>query len=457
MNTKIKEPVLLCIKEESMSLSDNADKTDCLMCPVTTVDTINRQSLLLSKAFTPQALFKAFHDLKKSIRFKETVQKYELNAFRNISKFIIEYHSGTYTVHKGSEFNLSERGKIRHICATPIYDRVPIRSFCDNVFIPALRPYLIYDNCASLKGRGIDMQRNRMKVHLQRYFRQNKTTDGYILQGDFSKFFDNLDHEKIVKAISEKIKDTCSLEFLKMVLKSFCLDFSNCSDAEIEAYKNGTKIINSLYFRKANSNTTKTVHKGVEIGSEVSQIIGVFYPSCRLDNYIKIIKGCKFYGRYMDDFYIIHRDKVFLENILKDIQAISEQLGLHLNFKKTHIKPLNRTFIFLKTKYTLTDTSKVVMSLCPDTFKREAIKLRKFKKLYLNKRLTLDAIISQFKSWRGSVTRRQFHNYKAVKHLDNLFFQLFNLKYEDLKKWQKQQTKALKMSLQKSLTQNMQD
>ena len=431
MNTKIKEPAL-CIKEESMSLSDNTDKTDRPMCPVTTVDTVHGRSLLMSKAFTPQALFKAFHDLKKSIRFKETVQKYELNAFRNISQFINEYQNGTYTVHKGAEFNLSERGKIRHICATPIYDRVPVRSFCDNVLIPALRPYLIYDNCASLKGRGIDMQRNRMKVHLQKYFRQYQSNDGYILQGDFSKFFDNLDHDKIVKAISKKIKDTYSLEFIKMVLKSFCLDFSNCSDEEIEAYRNGTKIINSLNFRKANTNTTKTIFKGVEIGSEVSQIIGVFYPY-RLDNYIKIVKGCKFYGRYMDDFYIIHRDKVFLKNILKDIQAISGQLGLHINFKKTHIKQLNHTFIFLKTKYTLTDTGKVVMSLCSDTFKREAIKLRKFKKLYLNKRLTLDTIISQFKSWRGSVTRRQFHNYKAVKQLDNLFFQLFNLKYEDLK------------------------
>ena len=432
MNTKIKDPALLCIKEESMSLSDNTDKTDRPMCPVTTVDTVHGRSLLMSKAFTPQALFKAFHDLKKPIRFKESVQKYELNAFRNIAEFISEYQNGTYRLHRGAEFNLSERGKIRHICATPIYDRVPIRSFCDNIFIPSLRPYLIYDNCASLKGRGIDMQRNRMKVHLQRYFRQYHSNDGYILQGDFSKFFDNLDHNKIVKAISKKIKDTYSLEFIKMVLKSFCLDFSNCSDEEIEAYRNGIKIINSLNFRKANTNTTKTIGKGVEIGSEVSQIIGVFYPY-RLDNYIKIVKGCKFYGRYMDDFYIIHRDKVFLENILKDIQTISEQLGLHINFKKTHIKPLNHTFIFLKTKYTLTATGKVVMSLCSDTFKREAVKLRKFKKLYLNKRLTLDIIISQFKSWRGSVTRKQFHNYKAVKQLDNLFFQLFNLKYEDLK------------------------
>lgn len=434
MITKIKEPAL-CIKEESTSLSDdldNPDKTDRPMCPATTVDTMHGRSILMSKAFTPQALFKAFHDLKRPIRFKESVQKYELNAFRNIAEFITDYQNGNYRLHRGAEFNLSERGKIRHICATPIYDRVPVRSFCDNVLIPALRPYLIYDNCASLKCRGIDMQRNRMKVHLQKYFREQHANNGYILQGDFSKFFDNLDHAKIIKAIGDKLHDTDSLSFLKMVLKSFCLDFSNCSDSELEDYKNGTKIINSLNFRKAASDTAKTVAKGVEIGSEVSQIIGVFYPY-KLDNYIKIVKGCKYYGRYMDDFYVIHHDRAFLEELLRDIQTISGRLGLHLNLKKTHIRTLNRTFVFLKTKYTLTVTGKVVMSLCSDTFKREAIKLKKFKKLYLSKTLTLDAIISQFKSWRGSVTRRQFRNHKAVLQLDNLFFQLFNLRYEDLK------------------------
>ena len=58
---------------------------------------------------------------------------------------------------------------------------------------------------------------------------------------------------------------------------------------------------------------------------------------------------------------------------------------------------------------------------------------------------TLISFEQKIKAWRGSVTRKQFHNYKAVKQLDNLFFQLFNLKYEDLKKWQKQQTKVIRM------------
>ena len=54
---------------------------------------------------------------------------------------------------------------------------------------------------------------------------------------------------------------------------------------------------------------------------------------------------------------------------------------------------------------------------------------------YEHKRILLiDTIdrLQRYKSWRGSVTRKQFHNQKAVKQLDNLFFQLFNLKYKDL-------------------------
>ena len=36
--------------------------------------------------------------------------------------------------------------------------------------------------------------------------------------------------------------------------------------------------------------------KGVDIGSQPSQNIGISYPS-QIDNYIKIVRGCKYYGR----------------------------------------------------------------------------------------------------------------------------------------------------------------
>ena len=401
MISKIKEPAL-CIKEESTSLSDdldNPDKTDRPMCPVTTVDTMHGRSLLMSKAFTPQAMFKAFHDLKKPIRFKESVQKYELNAFRNIAEFITDYQNGDYHLHRGAEFNLSERGKIRHICATPIYDRVPVRSFCDNVLIPALRPYLIYDNCASLKGRGIDMQRNRMKVHLQKYFREQHANNGYILQGDFSKFFDNLDHAKIIKAIGDKLHDTDSLLFLKMVLKSFCLDFSNCSDSELEDYKNSTKIINSLNFRKAISNTAKTIAKGVEIGSEVSQIIGVFYPY-RLDNYIKIVKGCKFYGRYMDDFYLIHHDKQYLRWCLECIAEMARSLGLELN-GKTQLIPFRKGIRFLGFHHYITADGKYIRKLTSENKRRMRKHLTGWARAVKSGKMSEEKFREKYAAWKN--------------------------------------------------------
>ena len=52
--------------------------------------------------------------------------------------------------------------------------------------------------------------------------------------------------------------------------------------------------------------------RGLGIGSQVSQICGLFYPS-RIDNYCKIVKSLKYYGRYMDDIYIIHPDKKYLQ------------------------------------------------------------------------------------------------------------------------------------------------
>ena len=81
------------------------------------------------------------------------------------------------------------------------------------------------------------MQKERLKVHLMRYYRHYKTNQGYVLQGDFSKFFDNLQHDKIVKSVAEKIPDTETIQFLKKLLKMFRPDLSSLTDTEIENIK----------------------------------------------------------------------------------------------------------------------------------------------------------------------------------------------------------------------------
>lgn len=418
-----------------------SSKIDCLTCLDTSSDTTSRQSLLQSKAFNPTALHNAFYKLKKNVSFKASVQKYQYYLFENIYNFLTSYESGTFEFTKGAEFNLCERGKVRHIVTTPVADRVPISSLCNNILVPTLRRYLIYDNCASLKDRGIDMQKERLKVHLMRYYRQYKTNEGYVLQGDFSKFFDNLQHDKIIKAIAAKIPDTETIQFLQKILKTFRPDLSSLTDSEIEEIKNGTKLLNSLTFHKCDKDTVKTLDMSVDIGSEVSQIIGIFYPT-KLDNYIKIVKSCKYYGRYMDDFYVIHPDKIFLQSLLQDIKSICKELGLHLNLKKTHIISLSKGFTFLKTKYSVSSTGKIRLQLCSDTFKREKKRLLGQKRLLQTHQMSLSDIFHCYKTWRGTVakpvrdrhrktlTKRMYSNYKAISRMDQFFNNLFK---EELK------------------------
>ena len=98
---------------------------------------------------------------------------------------------------------------------------------------------------------------------------------------------------------------------------------------------------------------------GVGIGSQISQNAGIFYPT-PLDQYFKTVRGEKFYAAYMDDRYLICRTKEHAKECLEDMRRLVAELGLVINEKKTQIIKLSRGFTFLKVRYVLTETGKVV-------------------------------------------------------------------------------------------------
>lgn len=388
-------------------------------------------------AFSTDALYDSFKDVKKNIRFKYSVKYYEMNRMKEITEFRKRYYEGNYKISKGKEFTINERGNIRRIKTTIFKDRIPIHSFCKNVLLKELRKYLIYDNCASLKGKGLDMQRDRFRVHLQKYFMTNHTNKGYILQGDFSKFFDNIIHEKAIKLIEEKINDKEVIDFLRLILKSCEVDVSYMNNEQFSTCLDD--IFNKLEYSKNIDKSKRTgekmMAKSVDIGNEVSQIIGVFYPT-RIDTLVKNVLGFKFYGRYMDDFYIISRNKQKLKEALKLIENLSKELGLHLNKKKTTIKRLDKTIIFLKIKYNLTKTGKIFMRFTKERFIRERQKLRKLKNKLEKKEIEITTIINQYKSWKGTIERKKkikgrkckkpiYKNYNQLILMDKYYNNLF--------------------------------
>lgn len=208
------------------------------------------------------------------------------------------------------------------------------------------------------------------------------------MQLDFSKFFDSIDHELCKKEFSKVID--CKYHWLiDLIIDSF----------------GGSK--------------------GVGIGSQISQIAGIYYPHY-IDNHCKIKRRCLYYGRYMDDIYIIHQNKAFLQNLLAEIYQIANSLKLTINPKKTHIIPLNKRFIFLKSIYTIKDSEKVIYTQTQKGLRRERRRLYKLRYKYDLGLIPASDIDNAFKSWCGNVYKNYPHtSYFRLKYIKRLYNQLF--------------------------------
>lgn len=139
-------------------------------------------------------LYKAYKASVKGSKWKETTQRFMMNFLRYI--FSIQDDLLNRTLQNGptEEFSLSERGRVRPITSIRIRDRIVRHVLCDEILLPEVKKHIIYDNGASIKGRGISHQRERFEVHLRKYYKENGN-EGWILFGDFSKFYDNIIHE----------------------------------------------------------------------------------------------------------------------------------------------------------------------------------------------------------------------------------------------------------------------
>lgn len=331
-------------------------------------------------------LYDAFLKCKKNVDWKCSVQKYEANVLSNLNHLRKSLVDNTYKVSPYVEFDINERGKMRHIKSPTFTDRILQRALCDYILEPSLYKYLIYDNGASIKGKGVEFSRKRLVKHLTEYFKEYGN-DGYILVCDFSDFFGSIPHDKLIESLEKHIEDKKVISLLKQIIYSF------------------------------NSNG-----KGLGIGSQISQICGVYYPT-PLDNYCKIVKQCKYYVRHMDDFYIIHNDKTFLQNLLLDIEKISSDLGLKLNKKKTQIYRIDKGFIFLKQFIFITDSGKIVQKPYKKNVVCERRKLKSFKIKNNNGKMKTIEIKNIYKSWRGSI--KKYNSYHIIKNMDKLYFNLF--------------------------------
>lgn len=161
----------------------------------------------------------------------------------------------------------------------------------------------------------------------------------------------------------------------------------------------------------------------------------------KLDHFIKEKLGIKGYARYMDDGYLIHTSKEYLQKCLVQMQEVCASLGIILN---TKIKRLSEGFKFLQVRFKLTETGKVLRKMSYETIKKMRRKLKLWNEVgrvvkiggkFIRKVFPLSDICGAYESWRGHMKRgNSFH---AVQRMDLYFKKLFGFHPNNKTEWRK--------------------
>ena len=344
--------------------------------------------MTLEELTTLDNLNEAFHRCAKVSHWKESTQRYKANLLVNNLQLQQELRNGTYRVSDTIDFQINERGKIRDIQAPVVRDRIVQKILCEKILIPQLSRSLIYDNYASLKGRGTSFARKRLDVMLRRYIREHGT-QGYVLKIDVKKYFDSIDHDVLKRMIRRDIHEPTEI----MELIDYIIDTSSDTD------------------------------KGLNLGAEAPQIFAVYYLS-RIDNYIKTICREKYYGRFVDDIIVISDSKEHMKDLLADIEKQFGEIGLEANERKTTITTLKHGFTFLQIKYNL-DGRKIIKRPTPSKITRLRRRLKKYKKKYDMGVMSGADVRNAYMSCRNSILKECNRAKRSIYETDKIYKSLF--------------------------------
>lgn len=377
--------------------------------------------------------------------WKESVQRFWWNRLARISTLqqkldaLADGSGEGYEPDAGYEFMLNERGRPRPICGQKVDDRVVSHALNDAVLLPAIRPFLIYDNSASLEKRGVDFARRRMATLLHRYWQREGTNRGYIRLKDQSKYYDNIRHDQLKAILWSFTDDRLARLVTEKLLKNSRLDVSYMTEAEY-ARAMETKIDRVAYrLEKYPKTGEKMLEKGMNVGDQLSQTAGIVYPY-RVDQLAKTVLGSKYYQRYMDDSADIDRDLGKLKERARSIDEAAGQLGMYTNERKTVIARIDKGFIHLQRKIRIDEKGRVIVKLRPKAVTRIKRRIRKpmLKEKIRSGRVPMKDLVNMVKSW--TYARRDCLTYMQLRSIEQTVLKEYGREayeqvYDHAEKW----------------------
>lgn len=286
--------------------------------------------------FSAESLLSSVQVCSHGVMWKDSTQSFKARRQLECARLHRELVEGSYRKIPAWHFKLNERGKRRDISAVSFRDRVVQRSLCDSSLVPVLGSSLIYDNYASLPGKGTALARSRF----ERFLRNSLASyaDPYLLVFDWHDYFGTIPAHRVFKAIGA--------EYRRLELALLRQGILPQSENAVLHVGDFLSILSKFVLEEG---------EAMGLGNQTSQTVAIWWPN-GLDQECSKLGH---YGRYMDDGYCFCKDKATADKALQLVTEMSNELGLTLNTRKTHVLPVRRANMsFLKRVYRATGATK---------------------------------------------------------------------------------------------------
>lgn len=319
-------------------------------------------------------LYQAYRDcLKRKISTINALD-FEIDDYNKLYQLYIELNNKTYTIGKSIAFCVEKPVK-REIFAADFKDRI-VHHLVMNRILKYFENDFIDKTFSCRVGKGTEYGVKCLYNDLKE-ITCNFTKEAYVIKCDLKSFFMSLPkqclYDKIAILLQTNYKED-NLDFWLHLIHNIIFNEpqKNCLRKQHISHWNDLPSDKSLFSCKKGY--------GLPIGNLTSQIFANFYLS-EFDHWITTTLGIKYYGRYVDDFYILlpweEKDKT--TELYTQIKEKLDSMGVTLHPKKFYHQPsskgvkfigsvikYNRVYIANRTKgnfYNLLSQMNIEMSL----------------------------------------------------------------------------------------------
>ena len=286
-------------------------------------------------------LFEAYAECRRNKRNTMNALSFELDYEAELINLCEDINTGRYKPGRSIAF-IIERPVKREIFAADFRDRV-VHHLVINKLNPLFEASFIYDSYACRKSRGTFFGIKR----LDRFIRQcslNYTRDCHVLKLDIQGFFMAIDKRmlwaKLRAFINDKYhgKDKDTLLFL-------CHKILNNNPKKNCFIRGNRRLWHDLPPNKSLFHSAP--YCGLPIGNLTSQIFANVYLNV-FDHFIKHDLRIRYYGRYVDDFVLVHQSSEYLNSLIPVIKDfLKSKLGLTLHPNKIALQHYKKGVRFL--------------------------------------------------------------------------------------------------------------